>query len=66
MVEGWKRLHNECFITCALHQILFRVIEACNAQGKMKNVYSTLVGNSEGKRPLRRHKHRWEDNIKGS
>jgi hypothetical protein len=26
--------------------------------------YRVLVGNSEGKRPLRRPRHRWEDNIK--
>jgi hypothetical protein len=24
----------------------------------------TLVGKSEGKRPLRRFRHRWEDNIR--
>jgi hypothetical protein len=23
-----------------------------------------LVGKTEGKRPLKRHKHRWDDNIK--
>jgi hypothetical protein len=27
-------------------------------------VYRVLVGRPEGKRPLRRHRHRWEDNIK--
>jgi hypothetical protein len=27
-------------------------------------VYRVLVGKSEGKRPLRRPRHRWEDNIK--
>jgi hypothetical protein len=29
----------------------------------MRYVYNILVGKSEGKRPLRRHRHRWEDNI---
>jgi hypothetical protein len=28
------------------------------------HVYKILVGNSEGKRPLRRLNRRWEDNIK--
>ena len=28
------------------------------------DVYSVLVGNPEGKRPLGRLRHRWEDNIK--
>jgi hypothetical protein len=30
----------------------------------MKNAYRVLVGNSEGKRSLRRSWRRWEDNIK--
>jgi hypothetical protein len=29
-----------------------------------RGVYSVLVGNPEGKRPLGRHRRRWEDNIK--
>jgi hypothetical protein len=29
-----------------------------------RGVYSILVENREGKRPLGRHKRRWEDNIK--
>jgi hypothetical protein len=32
--------------------------------GEMKNVYTTLVGISEGTRPLGRPKRRWKDNIK--
>jgi predicted small integral membrane protein len=28
------------------------------------NVYRVLMGKSEGKTPLKRFKHRWEDNIK--
>jgi hypothetical protein len=30
----------------------------------MKNVYKILVGKPDGKRPLIRHRCRWEDNIK--
>jgi hypothetical protein len=30
----------------------------------VKNAYRTLMGNPEVKRPLRRPKHRWVDNIK--
>ena len=29
-----------------------------------RNAYRVLVGKSEGKRPLGRPRHRWEDNIK--
>jgi hypothetical protein len=32
--------------------------------GTGKGVYSVLVGRPEGKRPLGRHRRRWEDNIK--
>jgi hypothetical protein len=32
--------------------------------GAKKNGYRVLVGNPEGKRPLGRCTHRWEDNIK--
>jgi len=32
--------------------------------GKRRGVYRVLVGKPEGKRPLRRPRHRWEDNIR--
>jgi len=32
--------------------------------GERRGVHRVLVGNSEGKRPLGRPRHRWEDNIK--
>jgi hypothetical protein len=32
--------------------------------GLRRGVYRVLVGKPEGKRPLRRHRRRWEDNIK--
>jgi hypothetical protein len=31
---------------------------------QMKNGYKSLVGEPEGKRPLGRPRHRWEENIK--
>jgi hypothetical protein len=31
--------------------------------GERRGVYRVLVGKPEGKRPLRRHRRRWEDNI---
>jgi hypothetical protein len=37
---------------------------ACSSDGEGIGVYRGLVGKSEGKRPLRRHRCRWEDNIK--
>jgi hypothetical protein len=32
--------------------------------GDGRNVYRVLVGRPEGKRPLERPRHRWEDGIK--
>jgi hypothetical protein len=32
--------------------------------GEVRNVYRVLVGKPEGKRPLERPRHRWEDGVK--
>jgi len=32
--------------------------------GEIINTYKILVGKPEEKRPLGRHRHRWEDNIR--
>ena len=32
--------------------------------GQRRGIYRVLVGKPEGKRPLGRPRHRWEDNIK--
>jgi hypothetical protein len=37
---------------------------ACRTHGDTRNAYTMLVGKPEGKRPLGRRRHRWEDNIK--
>jgi len=36
---------------------------ACSAYGERGGVYRVFVGKPEGKRPLGRHRRRWEDNI---
>jgi len=37
---------------------------ACSAYGgEKRRIYRDLVGKPEGKRPLGRPRHRWEDNI---
>jgi hypothetical protein len=39
--------------------------EACSRYGgEERDIYRVLVGKPEGKRPLVRRRHRWEDNIK--
>jgi hypothetical protein len=37
---------------------------ACSTNGEKRNAYRILVGTPEGKRPLRRLRQRWVDNIK--
>jgi hypothetical protein len=37
---------------------------ACSTNGENRNAYRLLVGNLEGKRPLRRPIRRWVNNIK--
>jgi hypothetical protein len=37
---------------------------SCSSLGKMRNVYTVLVGKPQEKRPLGKPRHRWEDNIK--
>ena len=37
---------------------------ARSTYGASRNAYRVLVGKPEGKRPLGRPRHRWEDNIK--
>jgi hypothetical protein len=36
----------------------------CGTHGGGRGVYRVLVGRPEGKRPMGRPRHRWEDNIK--
>jgi hypothetical protein len=36
---------------------------ACSMHGEMRNAYKILFGNAEGKRPLGRCRHGWEDSI---
>ena len=37
---------------------------ACSAYGDTRGVFRVLVGKPDGKRPIWRKRHRWEDNIK--
>jgi hypothetical protein len=37
---------------------------ACSTNGEKRNAYTILVGKPRGRRPLGRHKHRWDDNIR--
>jgi hypothetical protein len=72
VTEGWRKLHNEELHNLYCSPSIIRTIELRRMRweghvarmGAKKNYSSILVGNPEGKRPLRRPRHRWEDNIK--
>jgi hypothetical protein len=60
------------FITCILHRILLGCLKSRRLRwvghvarvGEGRGVYRVLVGRPEGKRPLGRPRHEWEDNSK--
>jgi hypothetical protein len=69
---GWRKLHNEELHNLYSSPSIIRMIKSRRMRwarhvarmGAKRNAYSILVGNPEGKRPLRRPRRRWVDNIK--
>ena len=51
-------------IICVIRSRIIRWAEQPACMGKRTAPYRVLVGKPEGKRPLSRHRHRLEDNIK--
>jgi hypothetical protein len=68
----WRKLHNEELsdpyslpnIVRVVKSRRMRWAENVARMGEGRGVHRVLVGISEGKRPLRKSRHRWEDNIK--
>ena len=68
----WRKLHNEELNYLYFSPDIVRVIKSRRMRwaghvarmGEGRGVYRVLVGKPEGKRPLRRLRHKWEDNIK--
>jgi hypothetical protein len=69
---GWRRLHNEELYGLYSSPSIVRVIKARKMRwaghvarmGEVRGAYNIFVGMPEGRRPLGRPRHRWEDNIK--
>ena len=68
----WRKLHNEELNDLYSSLNIVRVIKSRRMKwgghivriGERRGIYKVLLGKPEGKRPLRRPKHRWEDSIK--
>ena len=68
----WRKLHNEelyvLFSSPSTAQVIkwrrMRWAGHVARMGVRRVVYRVLVGKPDGKRPLGRTRHRWEDNIK--
>jgi hypothetical protein len=68
----WRKLHNEDLNDLYFSPYIFRLIKWRRMRlaghvarmGEMRGLYSILEGKLEGKRPLGRPMHRWEENIK--
>jgi len=68
----WRKLHSEELNDLHCSPNIVRVIKSRRMRweghvarmGERRGVYRVLVGKPEGKRPLGRPRHRWEDNIK--
>jgi hypothetical protein len=67
----WRKLHNEELRDLYSSPSIIRIIKSRRVRwaghvarmGEKRNAYRLLVGKPEGKRPLRRPRRRWVDNI---
>ena len=72
VTEEWRKLHNEELNDLRSSLSIFWVVKSRRTRwvghvshmGESKDIYRVLVEKTEGKTPLGRPRHRWEDNIK--
>jgi len=72
VTEEWRKLHNEELSDLFSLPNIVRVVKSRRMRwvghvarmGEARGVHRVLVGKSEGKRPMGRPRHIWEDNIK--
>jgi hypothetical protein len=63
---GWRKLHGLYSSPSTVRVIKARMRWAGHVarMGEVRGAYNIFVGRPEGRRPLGRPRHRWEDNIK--
>jgi hypothetical protein len=72
VTREWRKLHNEELNGLYCSPNIFLVIKSRRMRlaghvaltGERRGVYRVLVGKTEGKRPHRRPRRKWKDNIK--
>jgi hypothetical protein len=72
VTESWRKLHNEELHNLRSSPSIIRMIKSRKMrwEGRVarivekRNAYRILMGKPEGNKPLRRSRHRWEDNTK--
>jgi hypothetical protein len=68
VTREWRKLHNEGLYDLYSSPSIVRVIKSSRMRVALmverRGVYRVLVRKPEGKRPIGRPRHRWEDNIK--
>jgi hypothetical protein len=72
VTREWRKLQNEELKDQFSSSNIFRVIKSRRMRwaghvariGEKRGVCRVLVGKPEGKRPLGRPRHKWEDNVK--
>jgi hypothetical protein len=72
VVGGWRRWHSEelhnlyasANIISMIKSRRMRWVVHVAHMGEMRNACKMVVGKPEGRRPCRRSRHRWEDNIR--
>jgi hypothetical protein len=62
--DGLHGLYSSPIIDRAIKSRRMRWVGHAACMGEGRSVYRVLVGKHEGKRPLGRARHKWEDNIK--
>jgi hypothetical protein len=70
--RSWRKLHNDELHNLYSSQTIVRVFKSRRMRwaghvarmGEERGIYRVLVRRPKGKRPLGRHRRRWEDNIK--
>jgi hypothetical protein len=68
VARDWRRLHNEELHNVYTSPDIVMMVKSRKMRwmghgarmGEMRNAYKILTGESEGKRPLERPRHKWE------